>query len=548
MINTFRTKDSLTVAIFSCLITAAVFVFLTAGIPLIQLGVISDFGESKKYYVKAASSALLIIGILLGFFRWKFPLLFQRLWLIRWGQSLSNRPFQANLWILWFVYAVLLTAAGLFHHEALETRAFDLGIFAQALWNTTQGHFLFSSLKGDICLLGDHFSPLLVLLVPFYKLWPDPRVLLVIQPLISAGCLFPLAKIAASRFEDRRVVWVFCLIYFFYMPTRAALHEDFHPEVLVEPLMFWAFLWLEQKRKFLFALSLVLILCAKENMAGIVFMFGFYAFFFKHEKLPGMFWMLFAPFYLTFCTQWMIPFLSHQPYLYGGFYDSLFQNGTSLWTLLADGERWGYLFKAFAPVLFLSWLDLPSLTLTLPVLAQNLLSDNSVVRSFNYHYTTGLTPFVFISAILGLKRVHSDRRIPPKVFSILVLGLLMMGLLRSGAPEYFYVWQSASRVNERTRMIRMQMSRIASDASVLTHNNLAPQAAQRRELYQFDHNGTPTKTELALKYHADYIVMDERHWEPGTRPMALEKEEMLHSGYVQDYEEDGFLILKNKDV
>jgi len=527
----------------------ALFFFLTSGIPLIQLGMLSDFGESKKQYLRIASLSLFVLGLMLIFLRWRKPLFFERLWIVRGSLAVLQAPLKPVIFVLWILYTAALISAGWFRHAALETRAFDLGVFAQALWNTTQGDFLYSSLKGGICLLGDHFSPLLVLLAPVYKIWPDPRILLVLQPLISALCLFPLAKLARSRFEGNRPALIFSLIYFFYMPTRAALHEDFHPEVLAEPLMFWAFIWLEEKRRFLFSFALLLILSAKENMAGITFILGTYAFFFKRERLLGLFWMLASPLYLAACVKMIIPVLSGQTYLYGGFYDSVLQGGgAEVWNLLKDTERWGYAVKVFLPVLFLSWLDLPSLILTLPVLTQNLLSDNGVVRSFNYHYTTGLTPFVFISAVLGLKRLQIFLQSQLQYFKIILAGLLLTGLLRSGAPEYFYVWQSASRVDGRTQMIRSEMKRLPAEAILVTHNNLAPQTVNRRSLYLFDYNPTPTKEEIALKYGADYLVMDVQHWEPGTAPFEVEKAALLRAGYQVQFEKDGFLILKKQDL
>ena len=55
--------------------------------------------------------------------------------------------------------ASVLIAVAVRRHRTFQT-GFDLGIFDQALWNTAHGRLLFSSLKGDTILLGDHFDPL----------------------------------------------------------------------------------------------------------------------------------------------------------------------------------------------------------------------------------------------------------------------------------------------------------------------------------------------------------------------------------------------------
>ncbi len=525
-------------------VVVLLFFFLTAGIPLIQLGILQNFGEGKKQYLKISRLAVMALGVLLPFLRWKLPAFFERLWAVCGLKRLQNLPQGKMVFIFWAVYSAAMIAACGFRHLALETRAFDLGIFAQALWNTTQGHFLESSLKGGICLLGDHFSPLLVLLAPLYRLWPAPESLLVVQPLISALCFFPLAQLALKISGNRKTVLVFCLIYFFYMPTRAALHEDFHPEVLVEPLMLWAFLWLAEGRKALFCLALALILAAKENMAGVTFMLGFYAFFFKKERGVGAFWMIFSPLYLWLCVHVFIPSLSGQPYLYSGFYRELAQGGVpALWGILKDSDRWEYLVKVFGPVLFLPLFDFPSLLLTLPVLFQNLLSENATVRSMNYHYMTGLTPFVLLATLLGLEKIQRLEWLRKRA-TFLLMGLLFSALLQSGAPEYFYGWQSASRVSARTRMIRAEMGKIPGDAVLVTHNSLIPQAINRRQVYQFDYNDTTSKTDMALRERADYVVFDAHFWEAGTAAPEIEKKKLLTKGYGIQFENDGFVLFK----
>ena len=80
-------------------------------------------------------------------------------------------------WLVFFVSSATWTLSSWIRHEVFHT-SFDMAIFVQAVWNTLQGNFLYSSIKGGICLLSDHFSPILVLLTVPYKLWTDPKCLL----------------------------------------------------------------------------------------------------------------------------------------------------------------------------------------------------------------------------------------------------------------------------------------------------------------------------------------------------------------------------------
>ncbi len=527
----------------------ALFFFLTSGIPLMQLGLMRDWGPGKKKYLNAARWAIAGLGLLLVFLRWKLPWVFESLWLTRAARWVLRLPLGFTAAVLFILYFFSLSWVVCLRQMALETRAFDMGIFSQAVWTTLHGHFIFSSLKGDICLLGDHVSPLLAALVIPYAIWSDPRVLLILQAMAAAGCIFPLVRLVEAQFEDKKTALVFALMYFFYMPTRAAVHEDFHPEVLIKPVLFFAFLWLEQGRRRLFLFALAVILSAKENMAGVTFAFGFYALVFKKERGMGMAVMAISAAYLVFCVRWLVPHLSGQTYLYGGFYAHLAQNGTAgIGALLADKERWEYVLKVYGPFLLLPFFDFPTLLLTLPVLFQNLLSVNPVVRSFGYHYTTGQTAFLFIGTMTALFKIRSRYAWAKKYFDVLLAVLLWVSLLRAGAPEYFYGWQSAKNVTPRTQMIRKKLAAIPAEERVLTHNNLIPQLANRMGVYQFNYNPTSTKSGDALKYRADAVILDRNFMEPGTGGLETGVRDLKAAGYRLDFEKDGFYILKHAKI
>ena len=104
---------------------------------------------------------------------------------------------------------------------------FDFAIFVQAVWNTAHGNFLYSSIKGGICLLGDHFSPLLAVLALPYTIWPDPKCLLLIQALAAASCVFPIDRLAKDRLQNQSLGVLFAAAFLFYLPVINAVRFDF---------------------------------------------------------------------------------------------------------------------------------------------------------------------------------------------------------------------------------------------------------------------------------------------------------------------------------
>src|SRR4029077_20029442 len=69
-------------------------------------------------------------------------------------------------------YLILYSALAVLRHESYHSFRFDLGLFDQLFWNTTQGRPFESTMSQALpvphSLLGDHFSPLLLVLVPFF--------------------------------------------------------------------------------------------------------------------------------------------------------------------------------------------------------------------------------------------------------------------------------------------------------------------------------------------------------------------------------------------
>ena len=80
-------------------------------------------------------------------------------------------------------------------------------------------------------------------------------------------------------------------------------------------------------------------------------------------------------------------------------------NPYSIAKIIFSKATWDYLVKLLAPVGFLPLLSPAQLLLALPEFAVNLLSKNPNMRNIIYHYTAVITPFVFISAIYGGRKL-----------------------------------------------------------------------------------------------------------------------------------------------
>ena len=445
----------------------------------------------------------------------------------------NPRPVVGVLFVLLFVQG---TAASWIRHEALHT-SFDLALFTQGVWSASQGHLLQSSVKGGMSLLGDHFSPLLLALAPLYRVWPDPRLLLYLQAAAAAAAVFPLYRIAEDVLKDRSQALALVLSFALYLPLRNAVRFDFHPEMLVTPLLLAAFDRIRRGQLAPASLLLGVILLSKENAALVIGAFGVYGLLFVPRGTGfGVFWITASAAYFYAAVKIWIPHFSGQEYFYlsGNFLAWQKEGAGAFLAHLLNRETAAYLIKILAPVGFLSVLDLPAFLLTLPMFAQNLLSRNEATRSIFFQYTAYLTPLVFASAACGAARLKNRRH--------LTVWILGWAVAMAGVCETHVIREHLGKITPLTRDIAAHLAAVPPEKSLRTHEFYAPQAANRKGLYIFE-NQNPREGASAAALSADVIaVSSDRMGADTPAHLAWIREH----GYAAVYENQGFTIFEKE--
>ncbi|MFN8523808.1 MAG: DUF2079 domain-containing protein [Chloroflexota bacterium] len=146
----------------------------------------------------------------------------------------TARPARAETWaaLLALAYFIAISALAMLQHATFHTRARDMGIYAQVLWNTAHGRPLASTLLADNSLhVAEHVAPVLAVIAPLYALWPEPMLLLGIQQACLAAAGFVLFRWAHRECGAAAAFAV--MAGYFAMPamSRVALSE-FHPVVM----------------------------------------------------------------------------------------------------------------------------------------------------------------------------------------------------------------------------------------------------------------------------------------------------------------------------
>ena len=177
--------------------------------------------------------------------------------------------------------AALFASYSIARHTAFNSKAYDLGLHAQVFWNTSHGRLFASSIEVNN-YLGDHVSPIILLLAPLYRLWPDPSGLLVFQALVLACAALPLAlltrRLLKPSWPDGAYLasLVLALVFLSYPALGFVNRFEFHEEVLVVPLLLLAFLCLETRRPRWMSAALLLALLCKEDVGLTVAAFGLF--------------------------------------------------------------------------------------------------------------------------------------------------------------------------------------------------------------------------------------------------------------------------------
>src|ERR1700728_593200 len=203
------------------------------------------------------------------------------------GAGRWRNPHLIAVGALTVVMAGLYCVFALTQFYTFRTSSYDLVIFDEAV--RSYSHFLpgTSIIKGlhngfgpHFSELGDHWSPILAALAPFYCIFSGPQTLLVAQAVLFALAIPPLWVFTRRAFGGGRkataAAYLVSVAYALSWPIAAALAFDFH-EVAFAPLLIAIALERLQAGRLRTALiALAALLLVKEDMGLLVAGIGIY--------------------------------------------------------------------------------------------------------------------------------------------------------------------------------------------------------------------------------------------------------------------------------
>jgi uncharacterized membrane protein len=411
-------------------------------------------------------------------------------------------------------YCVAYIALSLLRHASYHSFGFDLGLFNQVFWNTSQGRLFESTMSQALpvphSLLGDHFSPLFLFLMPFYFAYPHPETLLVIQTLALALGAWPVYLLARLKLPRGYAAW-WVLAYFLFVPLAYINLYDFHEVALsVAPLGF-AIYFLERGRRGWFLVALLVTFLVKEEMALIGAGFGAYVLLGKRDWKLGLGVLVGSLLAFAAVIQVGIPFFAggrSYPYIGiryadvggspGGIVRTMATNPLRIARALLQPKKVYFFVAMFGPVLGLSALAGWAAVLLLPTLGYLLLSNYEPQYSFTSQYSAPLIPLVFGTAILALARLPQSARRP--VMAAVIVSSVLFSWGFGDLPFSRKFDPSLFTTQARYAAFLPQLSQIAPDARVSAENGFPSHLSERRYIYDFGFEGVQDAEWVVLDY------------------------------------------------
>ncbi len=392
-------------------------------------------------------------------------------------------------------YVAYFTQRSLDIHHALGTASYDSALYDQGVWLLSRFETPFVTLMGRN-LFGDHSSFVLVLLVPFYWVWPSAGVLFFSQSLAIGAGAIPVFLVGRRRIGNEWLASVVAAAYLVHPAVGWTNLENFHPDAFLGVFVGFA-IWAALDRHWKTYLAFVLLsLTVKEDASLVLVPLGVWVAV-KRDRRIGLVTVLGSVAFMAFAmlvvmrgligvptrNGWRIPFGGPR-----GVVDTALTNPSDLARYLRSGDRPWYLVQMTAPFAWLFARRPAVAAISGLVLFTNVLSTFWYQHQIEFHYSLVAVPALSIGTAyaIGSIRERASGR-PLRAMAVGALGVMALVTSTLWAPvpwgrtPLFYGDRSSGWATAAREII----DEVPDGAIVSAHYRITPHIAHRREIYQF---------------------------------------------------------------
>ena len=439
---------------------------------------------------------------------------------------------------LWALLTAIYSTLSLTRFARLSTPSFDNAIFQQAIAGYAHLRAPIVDLKGPgYNILGDHFSPVLALLAPLYRILPFAQTLLVAQAVLVSACVVPIGRVAIARLGTGAGLAVTgaCGLSF---GVQLAVYTDFHEVAFAAPLLAFAGeAYLHRRWRAVAAWTLPLLL-VKEDLGVTVATVGLVLVLVGARRIGLLLAVAGVGAFLVVVFGVIPSFNAGGTFAYWGAVSFAPGGPGALQTFFTGWDLKGpTLLLTFGITGFLS-LRSPWVLLAVPTLAWRWIGTNSQYWDTNWHYSLLLMPILFIALIdaIDLIGAGSPAWLHRYAGHVPTLAVGMALVLCLQFPLH-NLWQDDNyRTPDRAEAAAAAMAMMPAGASVETNLGLVTHLAGRFDVYWFDTIGTSVTPRYVLfdrmtALPPGDIVGYAEHQHPGAR-------------YRQIFDRDGYVLVQ----
>ncbi len=428
--------------------------------------------------------------------------------------------------ILWFsvvIYTLIFTIICLWKYNHFLYNALDLAIINNVFYNTLHGNWWWSSIQGH-SYLGDHFTPILILLLPFYKLWPTAESLLILQSFFLALTAWPIYLISQLILNNKKLSLGLALLWLINPLIHNINLFEFHfisSVPLAILMVFYFYLKLKEnfnkKTVFLFFIFILLSLFIREDVAFILIILLLILLLtnLKNKKI-----ILVTSSALLFIFGWLllsiklIGFFSpsnFSPFIY--YYQWLWQsNIVTVFSHLINLNNFEMLTGLLLPFLFIPLIKPKWLLLAIIPLGQIILSiSGGGALIWQMHYGALFLPAIILAFIYGFKRANSLINKYFKTKYLLLISLFIINIYLWQAIGPFNINKNYKTINEN---IYNEINELAKNktTSILSSYKFLSTFSSRKHIYTLNYFFLGQQqfgvAEYKIERIPDYIIID----------------------------------------
>ena len=422
--------------------------------------------------------------------------------------------------VVGFASAVLYCVISFARHYSYQS-GIDLAIFGQSVkaYSLVQPPFVSLKSQAPFNILGDHFSPIIAVIAPLYRVFPHIEVLLVVQAVLFGWAVYLLGR-RVRRHASRRSVVLAMVCVASCWGILAAVRFDFHEIAFTVPFVVLAVEAAEAKAWVRMGVWCALLMLTKEDstflIGGIALMLLT-----RRQVRPALITGGASVVAFVVLVEVVIPFFSfYHRYTYFAVTPTTYAGlCANVWQTLHQPLAW--IMLALVIITLGPGARSPIALVIVPTLLSRLVSDNSAYWSLQHHYQTTILVVCCMAAIDGWLKVLPSQRCTSMPRRVCIAHAVLLTVVSVGFLQAVGGLSTVLRGSDdpaRAHDFAVVVSQVPANITIIADTYALSHLVDRDTVYLANESWTDS---TGQKLAADWVLFDEsstaegNRWTPG---------------------------------